>query len=95
MSPAARSEKGTEQTPGGSTPVSPMTIPLLTGTLVLGFLAGYFGLWWGLLVVAAVLLGAFSAVLAGRSRDAATAAVLGIVLGYGGVMLLAAFRGVL
>jgi hypothetical protein len=69
-------------------------IPLLVLGLVLGFLAGYFLLWWGLLVVLAVLVAAFSMVLRGRSREGATGAIVGVLLGYAGVILLALFRGV-
>ena len=39
--------------------------------------------------------GARALVLTGRSRDGATGAVAGVVLGYAGVILLALFRGVL
>lgn len=70
-------------------------IPMLVMGLVTGFLAGYFLLWWGLLLVLAVLVVAVSMVFTGRSRDGATGAVVGVVLGYGGVILLALFRGVL
>lgn len=80
---------------GGSPTVSPLMIPMLFLGLVLGFLAGYFFLWWGLIVVAAVLLVAATMVLSGRSRDGATGAVVGVVLGYGGLLLVALFRGVL
>ncbi|MGO2313511.1 MAG: hypothetical protein ACTH6N_08455 [Brachybacterium tyrofermentans] len=38
---------------------------------------------------------AFTRVFAGKSRDAATAAILGVVAGYLIVILLALFRGVL
>ena len=82
--------------PDGQSPtVSPLMVPLLFLGLVIGFIAGYWLLWWGLRVVAAVLLAAFSMVLRGRSRDGATGAVVGVVLGYGGVILLALFRGVI
>ena len=82
--------------PDGQSPtVSPLMVPLLFLGNVIGFIAGYWLLWWGLLVVAAVLLAAFSMVLRGRSRDGATGAVVGVVLGYGGVILLALFRGVI
>ena len=82
--------------PDGQSPtVSPLMVSLLFLGLVIGFIAGYWLLWWGLLVVAAVLLAAFSMVLRGRSRDGATGAVVGVVLGYGGVILLALFRGVI
>src|SRR5699024_2380530 len=80
--------------PGGSgsssTPVSPMLVPMLFVGLVIGFLAGYFFLWKGLIVVAAVLLIAVSTVMTGRSR-----AVVGVLLGYLGILLVAFFRGVL
>lgn len=80
--------------PGSSSPtVSPLMIPLLFLTLLIGFFAGYFLVWWGLLVVAAVLVAAVSMVLSGRSRDGATGAVVGILLGYGAFVLLALFRG--
>lgn len=78
-----------------SQPVSAATVPLLFGGLVLGFLAGYFLTWWGALVVVMVVIGAISAVLSGRSRDAATGAILGTVLGYLGVIAVALFRGAL
>lgn len=83
------------QEPGASPTVSILTVPALLGGLVLGFLAGYFLVWWGALVVIAVVMGAFAAVVSGRERDAATALILGTVLGYGGVLLLATFRGAL
>lgn len=89
MNPPARREGD------GSPSVSPLMIPMLFLGLVLGFLAGYFFLWWGLLAVVAVLLAAASTVLTGRSRDGATGAVTGVLLGYGGIMLVALFRGVL
>lgn len=75
--------------------VSPTTIPLLLLGLIIGFLAAYFFLWWGLLAVVAVCVVAFARVLAGKSRDAATAAILGVVAGYLIVILLALFRGIL
>ena len=85
--------------PGGggssSTPVSPMLVPMLFVGLVIDFLAGYFFLWKGLIVVAAVLLIAVSTVLTGRSRDGAAGAVVGVLLGYLGILLVALFRGVL
>lgn len=80
---------------GGSPTVSPVAVPLLLGGVTLGFLAGYIFLWWGLLVVGAVALAAVAMVFSGRSRDGATAAILGTVVGYGLVLLLAVFRGVL
>ena len=82
--------------PGGEgAPISPLMIPLLLLGLLIGFFAGYFFLWWGLLAVVAVLLAAASMVFSGRSRDGATGAVVGVVLGYAGVILLALFRGVI
>lgn len=82
--------------PGGeSAPISPLMIPMLLLGLIIGFFAGYFFLWWGLLAVAAVLLAAASMVFSGRNRDGATGAVVGVLLGYAGVLLLAFFRGVL
>ncbi|MDN5600403.1 MAG: hypothetical protein ACTHV2_05900 [Brachybacterium sp.] len=80
---------------GGNTPVSPLLVPMLFGGLVIGFLAGYFFVWWGLIAVAAVLVIATSMVLTGRSRDGATGAVAGVLLGYVGILLVALFRGVL
>lgn len=88
--PSQRSGSG-----GGSTSVSPLLVPMLFGGIVLGFLAGYFFVWWGLVAVAAVLVIAASMVLTGRSRDGATGAVVGVLLGYVGVLLVALFRGVL
>ncbi len=83
-----------DRRPGPTSPtVSPLMIPLLFLTLLIGFFAGYFLLGWGLLVVAAVLVLAVSMVLSGRSRDGATGAVVGILLGYGAFVLLALFRG--
>lgn len=85
-----------ERKPGeGSPTISPLMIPMLLLGLVIGFLAGYFLLGWGALVVLAVLVAAVSMVLSGRSRDGATGAVVGVLLGYGGVLALAFFRGVL
>lgn len=80
---------------GGSPTVSPVAVPLLLGGVTLGFFAGYVFLWWGLLIVGAVVFAAVAMVLSGRSRDGATAAILGTVVGYGLVLLLAVFRGVL
>ncbi|MGP9582655.1 hypothetical protein ACT3SQ_11590 [Brachybacterium sp. AOP42-C2-15] len=80
---------------GGSPTVSPLMIPLLFLGIIIGFIAGYFFVWWGLIAVIAVLVAAASMVLTGRSRDGATGAVAGVVLGYAGVILLALFRGVL
>ena len=85
--------------PGGggssSTPVSPILVPMRFVGLVIGFLAGYFFLWKGLIVVAAVLLITVSTVMTGRSRDGAAGAVVGVLLGYLGILLVAFFRGVL
>ncbi|MDN5822149.1 MAG: hypothetical protein L0H74_05275 [Brachybacterium sp.] len=78
-----------------STPVSPLLVPMLLVGLVIGFVAGYFFLWWGLVAVVAVLVLAAAAVLRDRSRDGATGAVVGVLLGYAGVLLVAFFRGVL
>jgi hypothetical protein len=78
-----------------STPVSPLMVPMLFVGLLVGFVAGYFLLWWGLVAVAAVLAIAASLVLTGRSRDGATGIVTGVVLGYLGIMLVALFRGAL
>ena len=80
---------------GGSPRVSPFAVPLLLGGVILGFIAGYVFLWWGLLLVGVVVLAAAAMVFSGRSRDGATAAILGTVAGYGLVLLLAVFRGVL
>lgn len=80
---------------GGSPRVSPFTVPLLLGGVILGFAAGYLFLWWGLLLVGVVVLTAVAMVFSGRSRDGATAAILGTVAGYVLVLLLAVFRGVL
>ncbi|WP_394214754.1 hypothetical protein [Brachybacterium vulturis] len=88
--PSQRSGSG-----DGSTPISPLLVPMLLGGIVIGFLAGYFFVWWGLIVVAAVLVAAASMVLTGRSRDGATGAVVGVLLGYLGVILVALFRGAL
>ena len=79
----------------GSTNVSPVMIPLLFLGLMVGFFAGYFFLGWGVLAVVAVLAIAFSMVLRGKSRDGATGAVTGVVLGYGGFLLLLLFRGLM
>ena len=84
-----------EQPGGAGTPISPLMVPLLLLGLMIGFFAGYFHVWWGLLVVGAVLLAAVSMVFSGRSRDGATGAVVGVLLGYAGVLLLAFFRGVI
>ena len=75
--------------------MSPLLVPLLFVGLLIGFVAGYFFLWWGLVAVAAVLVVAASMVLTGRSRDGASGAVVGVLLGYLGVMLVALFRGAL
>lgn len=79
----------------GSSTISPAAVPLLLLGLIVGFLAGYFLLWWGLIIVFAVLLGVVAVVVRGGNRDGATGALLGLLAGYGIVILLAAFRGVL
>jgi hypothetical protein len=69
---------------------------LLLGGLVVGFLSCYFLLWWGALVIGVLVLGILSATLAGKlARDAAVGGTLGLVVGYVGVLALAAFRGAL
>ena len=78
-----------------STPVSPLMVPLLFVGLLIGFVAGYFFIWWGLIAVAAVLIASVAMVLRGKSRDGATGAITGVLLGYVGIMLVALFRGVL
>ena len=96
MNGTDRASRGTgaERDGSGSTPVSPLMIPLLVAGLAIGFLAGHFLLWWGALVVLAVVVAAISTVLRGRSRDGATGAIAGVLLGYAGVILVALFRGV-
>ena len=84
-----------EQEPAKDAPVSGATVPLLGLGLVVGFLGGYLLGWWGAAVVGVVLVAGLSAVIAGRGRDAATAAVLGTVSGYVAVLFLAGFRGLL
>lgn len=84
--------RGSGQQPA---PVSPLMIPLLVLGLAIGFLSGYFLLWWGALVVLGVIVAAVSLVLRGRSRDGATGAIAGVLLGYAGVILVALFRGAL
>ena len=84
--------RGSGQEPA---PVSPLMIQLLVVGLAIGFFSGYFLLWWGALVVLGVIVAAVSLVLRGRSRDGATGAVAGVLLGYAGVILLALFRGAL
>ncbi|WP_106506660.1 hypothetical protein [Brachybacterium timonense] len=86
---------GTDRDQHETVQVSALTVPLLLGGVVLGFLAGYFFVWWGTVVVLFVLMGAFSAAIAGRSRDAAAAAALGTVVGYVLVLLLGVFKGVI
>lgn len=93
---AARRGQGTTRTPGEEPePISPLMIPMLFVGLVIGFVAGYFFLWWGLIAVLAVVIAAVSFVLRGRSRDGATGIIAGVLLGYVGVLLLALFRGVI
>ena len=60
MNGTDRASRGTgaERDGSGSTPVSPLMIPLLVAGLAIGFLAGYFLLWWGALVVLAVVVAA-------------------------------------
>lgn len=84
--------RGSGQQPA---PVSPLMIPLLVLGLAIGFLSGYFLLGWGALVVLGVIVAAVSLVLRGRSRDGATGAIAGVLLGYAGVILVALFRGAL
>ncbi|GLI31623.1 MULTISPECIES: hypothetical protein [Brachybacterium] len=88
----AGASRGSGQQPA---PVSPLMIPLLVLGLAIGFLSGYFLLWWGALVVLGVIVAAVSLVLRGRSRDGATGAIAGVLLGYAGVILVALFRGAL
>ncbi|MCZ4327099.1 hypothetical protein [Brachybacterium paraconglomeratum] len=88
----ARAGRGSGQEPA---PVSPLMIPLLVLGLAIGFFSGYFLLWWGVLVVLGVIVAAVSLVLRGRSRDGATGAIAGVLLGYAGVILVALFRGAL
>ncbi|MFC7374291.1 hypothetical protein ACFQS2_11405 [Brachybacterium sp. GCM10030267] len=90
------SDRRPQQQPGqGRTTVSPLAIPLLFAGLMIGFFAGYFFLWWGILAVLAVALGALWMVLAGHSREAAASAIGGVAVGYVILLLLAVFRGVL
>lgn len=69
--------------------VSPLTVPALFGGLVIGFGSGYLiGPWAGVIVLV-LLIGLV--LVAARHRDhveAAVAGVLGLVLGFGGVMAL-------
>ncbi|MGP5259174.1 hypothetical protein ACTXMW_10665 [Brachybacterium paraconglomeratum] len=88
----AGASRGSGQQPA---PVSPLMIPLLVLGLVIGFFSGYFLLWWGALVVLGVIVAAVALVLRGRSRDGATGAIAGVLLGYAGVILVALFRGAL
>ena len=78
-----------EQEPAKDAPVSGATVPLLGLGLVVGFLGGYLLGWWGAVVVGVVLVAGLSAVIAGRGRDAETAAVLGTGGGYLDVLFLA------
>ena len=96
MNGTDRASRGTgaERDGSGSTPVSPLMIPLLVAGLAIGFLAGYFLLWWGALVVLAGVVAAIAPVLRGRRRAGATGAIAGVLLGYAGVILVALFRGV-
>lgn len=74
--------------------VSPWAPLALLGGLVIGFLAAYFLVWWGAIVVAAVIGMGVSAVLRGTPhRDAATGAIAGAAIGWLGMLLVAAFRG--
>lgn len=82
-----------EETGQQSPTVSPLMIPLLFLGIIVGFFAAYFLKWWGLAVVAAVVLAAVSMVFTGRSREGATGAIVGVLLGYGGIILVALFRG--
>lgn len=88
----AGASRGSGQEPA---PVSPLMIPLLVLGLAIGFFSGYFLLGWGALVVLGVIVAAVSLVLRGRSRDGATGAIAGVLLGYAGVILVALFRGAL
>ncbi|MCS6710474.1 hypothetical protein JSY14_00005, partial [Brachybacterium sp. EF45031] len=69
----------------------PATVPALLGFLILGFVLGY-GLGpWG--VIGVLLLGVLGAVVAAQRpdlREPVLAAGLGLLLGFGGVMILAA-----
>ncbi|MCL6423488.1 hypothetical protein Bequi_08815 [Brachybacterium sp. JHP9] len=66
---------------------------LLLG-IVLGFLLAYFLVGWGGLVVLGLVIWGVSAVFTGRlPLDGAIAGALGLALGYGGIMLVALFRG--
>lgn len=75
--------------------VSPLTVPALFGGMMIGLFSGFLFGWWGLIGVGAVVLGTVSMVLAGRSRDVATALLLGTVSAYVIVILLAIFRRVI
>lgn len=92
--PAPRRDPGSASPQRGPA-VSAATIPLLFLGLMVGFFSGYFLLWWGLAVVVAVCVLAFTMVMSGKSRDAATGAVVGVVAGFGLLLLVALFRGVL
>lgn len=73
--------------------VSALAVPLLLGCLVLCAIASYLLGPWGLIVLAAVIAGAMSfAIRRPGHRDAAVAAVLGGLIGSGGVLLLALLR---
>lgn len=69
--------------------VAPLTIPALLGLLVLTAAATYLlGPWVGVGVLAVLLAGAALAAARPDQREVAVAAVLGAIVGYGGVMLL-------
>lgn len=87
---AARDPRG--HTPEGREPVrvSPLAVPLFLGSLLVCALCSYLLGPIGLISLALVLVGALSlAIRLPQHRDAALGAVLGGVIGTGGVLLLA------
>lgn len=91
MSPAP--ERGGQEE-RRSPEVSPTVVPLLFGGLLLGFALGYFLVWWGLVVIALLGIGALSLVLSGTGpRDGIGAGLVGTLLGFVGILAVALFRG--
>lgn len=71
-------------------PVATLTVPALLGGLVVGIVSGYLlGPWAGVLVLVVAVGAVLLAALRPDQREVAVAGAGGIVLGYGGVMLLA------
>lgn len=69
--------------------VAPLTVPALLGGLVVGLVSGYLlGPWAGVIVLAGAIGAVVLASRAPAQREVAVAGAVGLLLGFGGVMLL-------